>query len=424
MTGTGPPSAPVTLVLSSVHDGSNPLSFTGAGVSPAFTSHALPEAVESPPMPSRPRQEWIPNGRLRHSRMLRGWSQQDLADELIRLGQEIGEDNLGVSAKTVSCWERGESRPRPPYPKLLVRLFAVTAQDLGLFQPERGMLAGSGEADDVDRRTFLETALGSALLAPHRRALDGLTLDDLLVMPRRYLGEWVIAVPHNRIAPTFAGCLWLAEARDLNEAACDASLILAWMANDLGDEARIHHHYADAAKYAERTGSRKLLTYTLACWSADTTDGLKKLRLADAAQDVLPENSPAILRNYVAVRLALALAHAEVGNRSRALAAMGRHTGPAGWEYPMTYPDDEASVTRWRGELSLRLGDLDAGIPALESVLDTWPDKRQVFVGEELARAYRLAGDDERAQELEDETRELGRRLGLKAKSSISKPQL
>ncbi len=114
-------------------------------------------------MPSRPPGERIPNPRLRSHRLLRGWSQQDVADELIRIGYELGERNLGVSAKTVSSWERGENYPRPPYPKLLVRLFGVSARDLGLFHPERGILEGDEETDDVDRRTFLET-LGAAAL--------------------------------------------------------------------------------------------------------------------------------------------------------------------------------------------------------------------------------------------------------------------
>src|SRR5882757_9252198 len=74
----------------------------------------------------------VQNGQLRTHRQLRGWSQDDLVRELVDLGIELGERQLGVSASLISRWEHGVTQPRPPYPKLLCRLFNATAEELGL----------------------------------------------------------------------------------------------------------------------------------------------------------------------------------------------------------------------------------------------------------------------------------------------------
>ena len=73
------------------------------------------------------------NEQLRAKRRLRGWSQDDLVRELVDLGIELGERQLGVSASQISPWEHGVTQPRAPYPKLLCQLFNAS----------RG--AGSGE---------------------------------------------------------------------------------------------------------------------------------------------------------------------------------------------------------------------------------------------------------------------------------------
>ena len=75
------------------------------------------------------------DGQLRTHRQLRGWSQDDLVRELVGLGIELGERQLGVSASLISRWEHGVTQPRAPYPKLLCRLFNATAEELGLVSP-------------------------------------------------------------------------------------------------------------------------------------------------------------------------------------------------------------------------------------------------------------------------------------------------
>ena len=42
------------------------------------------------------------NGKLRAQRKLRGWSQEDLVRELVALGIELGEKQLGVTRSLIS----------------------------------------------------------------------------------------------------------------------------------------------------------------------------------------------------------------------------------------------------------------------------------------------------------------------------------
>ena len=78
------------------------------------------------------RETRVPNQLLINHRKQRGWSQQDLVNELVALGNRTGERNLGLTFKQVSRWEQGWARPRPPYTKLLCLLFESSAQNLGL----------------------------------------------------------------------------------------------------------------------------------------------------------------------------------------------------------------------------------------------------------------------------------------------------
>jgi transcriptional regulator with XRE-family HTH domain len=69
---------------------------------------------------------------LKYQRLLRGWSQQDVADELYKRCAAEGKADVAICAKLVGRWERGESKPRPIYCKHLCTLYGLTAADLGL----------------------------------------------------------------------------------------------------------------------------------------------------------------------------------------------------------------------------------------------------------------------------------------------------
>src|SRR5437588_726117 len=65
-------------------------------------------------------EEVVPNERLRHARLLKGWSQAELAEQ------------VGTSFEMVSRWERGVTVPSPHYRKRLYAVLGKTAEELGL----------------------------------------------------------------------------------------------------------------------------------------------------------------------------------------------------------------------------------------------------------------------------------------------------
>jgi transcriptional regulator with XRE-family HTH domain len=67
-------------------------------------------------------QEFVPNERLRRARILKGWSQAELAEE------------VGTSFEMVSRWERGVTKPSPRYQKQLSAVLGKNAEDLGLIR--------------------------------------------------------------------------------------------------------------------------------------------------------------------------------------------------------------------------------------------------------------------------------------------------
>ncbi len=65
-------------------------------------------------------EEPVPNERLRRARILKGWSQADLAEQ------------VGTSFETVSRWERGITAPSLRYCKQLSQVLGKSAEELGL----------------------------------------------------------------------------------------------------------------------------------------------------------------------------------------------------------------------------------------------------------------------------------------------------
>ncbi len=61
----------------------------------------------------------IPNEHLKRQRLLRGWSQSYLAEQ------------IETSEFTVGRWERGESRPGPHFRAKLRTLFGLRDEELG-----------------------------------------------------------------------------------------------------------------------------------------------------------------------------------------------------------------------------------------------------------------------------------------------------
>ncbi len=69
---------------------------------------------------------------LKYQRLLRGWTQQDVADELYKLCIAHGHPDAGINAERISRWECGVARPSLFYQKYLCLLYDLTTDKLGL----------------------------------------------------------------------------------------------------------------------------------------------------------------------------------------------------------------------------------------------------------------------------------------------------
>ncbi|HEY8199735.1 MAG TPA: helix-turn-helix transcriptional regulator, partial [Actinomycetota bacterium] len=123
----------------------------------------------------------MPNQLLIDHRKQRGWSQQDLVNELVGLGNRCGERNLGLTFKQVSRWEQGWARPRPPYTKLLCLLFEASANELGLHGPAGSPAQATAGAGPASPATDMVRA-GAGEPAPAQRTSHSELL-ELTVMP-------------------------------------------------------------------------------------------------------------------------------------------------------------------------------------------------------------------------------------------------
>lgn len=64
-----------------------------------------------------------PRPKLRALREERGWTQQDVADQVARMAWLREHKGAGVNADMVAKWERGDKRPNPRYRELLGQVF-------------------------------------------------------------------------------------------------------------------------------------------------------------------------------------------------------------------------------------------------------------------------------------------------------------
>jgi transcriptional regulator with XRE-family HTH domain len=77
-----------------------------------------------------------PNTRLRWQRLQRGWSQEEVVEQIKRSMEQADEGASGLNADTVRRWETGDRKPDPRYQKHLVLVFGLPASDLGLLSAE------------------------------------------------------------------------------------------------------------------------------------------------------------------------------------------------------------------------------------------------------------------------------------------------
>ena len=115
--------------------------------------------------------------RLRALREERGWTQQDVADQMSRLAWLRHRERIGVNADMVAKWERGEKRPSPRYRDLLCLLYAADAQSLGI---GGGARPEAGTHSDPDDSSLVAMLGGAASL------LDQLGAAGAILQPRMF----------------------------------------------------------------------------------------------------------------------------------------------------------------------------------------------------------------------------------------------
>jgi hypothetical protein len=137
-----------------------------------------------------------PNQRLTWERLQRGWSREELTEQIRRSMKQAGEPVPGLNADIIRRWESGDRKPEPRYKKHLVLVFGKTAQELGLLSVEelqmrpvhespisaeghrvlhqekiidavakRVMLAMFGDGIELNRSAFLKGVLATSLVA-------------------------------------------------------------------------------------------------------------------------------------------------------------------------------------------------------------------------------------------------------------------
>src|SRR6266540_7551666 len=135
----------------------------------------------------------IPNERLRHHRLQRGWTLDGVAQRLDALAPTVGKKHLGVNGTMVGRWERGERQPRGICRGLLATLYETTTQDLGLYEPA----TSEKVLEEMQRRAFLQNvgvtagfAVTSVAVQPWER------LSAALRQPSRLDREIVTELEH------------------------------------------------------------------------------------------------------------------------------------------------------------------------------------------------------------------------------------
>ncbi len=381
------------------------------------------------------------NEQLRAKRELRGWSQEDLVRELVALGIELGERQLGVTRAQVSRWEHGINHPRAPYPKLLCQLFNATADELGLVPASRSASASitmegttiEDGGDDVERRDFLRVAGTAAVGAvlPWRAwpAFPDGSLDDLIPITAHYRRLWstvpsstlldaVLAhlrILRQLIEPARSEATRARVAAAVNEAAAFAGRL----AFDLGDYSAFDRYYQLATWYAKGAGDDTLAAYTLGNMGFQSVlrgDGERAVGLVEEAKGLMPSAAPPVVQSWFAVYEAGACSR--VGDTrtmqallARAEEATSKDQEPWAWTVPLS----PRRFTRYIGFCATNVRLPALSIPTLKQGLQELgpaPSRWRAISLSCLAESYILTGEIEEACGRAGEAFDIGSQLG------------
>jgi transcriptional regulator with XRE-family HTH domain/tetratricopeptide (TPR) repeat protein len=387
-----------------------------------------------------------PNERLRRARVLRGWSQQRVADHVnALLGDERADRQL------VYRWESGKRSPGPFYRERLCQVFKMSAEELGLVE-----LAGPGPADaartvagdweggtadgavdgslpasvnvlvrelwrdEVKRRAVLQM-LGALAAGA---AVDGASLKRTPVVPVAHASEvadhltrafpelstedWLLG-PHQ-VLGTVGGHLDLIQQLLPNVAGAKRVRLLqvgarygefaSWLNQDSGN-ARAATHWADRAmEWAQEAGNPLMVSYVLvrkADQAAAARDAARTIGLAQSAlqhRRRLTSRGRAVALQQLAVGYALAGDEVACQRALDSAAQLAERSQREGDEGPGRYCTP-AYVEIQRAATWIELGRPERAIDLFEDSLATLPSVHRRDRGVYLARlaaAYALSG--------------------------------
>jgi transcriptional regulator with XRE-family HTH domain len=387
-----------------------------------------------------------PNERLRRARLLRGWSQQRVADQINQLP-----GNARADRELVYRWEAGKRTPGPFYRERLCQVFGMSAEQLGLVELPAPDLADAAHTvtgewrgrpadvsvdrqlpesvnvlvrelwgDQVNRRAILQV-LG-ALAAGS--AVEGASLQRMPVVPVAHASEvvdhltralpelstadWLLG-PHQ-VLGTVGGHLDLVQQLLPNLGGAKRSRLLqvgaryaefaSWLNQDSGN-ARAATHWADRAmEWAQEAGNPLLVSYVLVRKSDQAAATRDVPRTIGLAQTALQHRRRLTSRGRAVALQQVAVGHALAGNEvacQRALdtaAQLAERSQQEQDEGPGRYCTP-AYVEIQRAATWIELGRPERAISLFEDSLARLPSVHRRDRGVYLARlasAYALSG--------------------------------
>ncbi len=377
---------------------------------------------------------------LRRRRLRRGWSLEDVASELRGLAPEV---NLGVDARMVGRWERGERQPRAPYPKLLALLYDCSAEELGLCS----RVAGCGTLDDDMRRRELLRLLSMAVAAPALQL--GKPVPEAMAAlegPARVHGEGLEVIETSiancrriddlfgsRVAAQPALAQWRLVVRllqgshgeALHQRLCSAGSqvahLLGWVAYDMNDPGTARGHFRQALRLAHEARDDALAAYILGYLSVlerDDGDQREALAFAEAARGRARGAATSTCRSWHLSVEAEALAN--LGDRTAAERALDRAEtelaeAKQGEDPPWIYYHDRANVVASAGRCYSVLGLPTAARRAIE---ETIASTQASMVRDQALHLTRLANTYVPEGEIEEACRLAGKAVTVASETT------
>ncbi|HEX2179431.1 MAG TPA: helix-turn-helix transcriptional regulator [Actinomycetota bacterium] len=368
--------------------------------------------------------------------MLRGWTLDDLASAVIDLGQQLGEKNLALNAKTVGRWERGETNPRAPYPKLLCALFGTSADELGLGGNRVRPTFGIDTAGVLNPRVELRPivgALGSGLIEPllHASPAPSVQPAHALEAPRGFdvkaaelisnalgllrslddrLGSHAVVGPAlelRGLVEHIARFPLSDEVRSrLRSVRAELSQFLGWLAFDAADRSTARAYYQDGLRSAQEGTQPNLCPFILGHIAIlALTEGkvTEAIAVVNSQIEYILQTPCHLTRSWFSAVEAMVRAISgdpescrAALDRSRKSFSKAEASSVPGWLYSF----DRSQLMAYEGKCYERIGELESARNTWEGALILLADDRvrdRAIYSIHLASVYSRQGEIDKA---------------------------